>query len=198
MPGISSAEGEGRVFRLLIGQLLYLVQSFLEQILRRHAVVFHADIHIGGDLIEGVGKGVQAGDPVVVVLNGVEAELGHEARILGVDAVHLVEGHLPLFELGGLLVLVELAQQQVLADLFLISETGWVDGREAKLEPLLAREPVVDGLHGVIADLVVVTQVADDGGELGIVLELVFPVVVEEIVEGLAAVGKRRWSGRSA
>ncbi len=38
------------------------------------------------------------------------------------------------------------------------------------------------------------------GGELGIVLEPVFPVVVEEIVEGLAAVfkrGRRSWAGGS-
>ena len=38
-------------------------------------MVVDADGHIGGDLIEGVGNGVQAGDPVVVVLYGGEAEL---------------------------------------------------------------------------------------------------------------------------
>ena len=57
-----------------------------------------------GDLVEGVGNGVQARDPVVVVLDGVEAELRDELRIVGVDAAHLVDGHLPLLELGGFLV----------------------------------------------------------------------------------------------
>ena len=47
------------------------------------------------------------------------------------------------------------------------------------------------GLHGVVGDLVVVALVADGRGKLGIVLEAVFPVVVEEIVERLAAVFKR-------
>ena len=47
--------------------------TFSQQIFRRHAMVLHADGHIGGDLVEGRGNGVQAGDPVVVVLDGGEA-----------------------------------------------------------------------------------------------------------------------------
>jgi hypothetical protein len=131
-------------------------------------VVVHADRHIGSDLVECVGKGVEASDPVVVVLYGREAELGHKARVLGVDAIHLGEGHLPLLELGGLLVFLKLANQQLLADLFLIRKTSRVDGGQAEQESLLAGQFVVDGRDGVVADLVVVAQIADGGGELGI------------------------------
>ncbi len=39
-------QGERRVFGLLVGQLLHLVERFFEQVLRRHAVVLHADRHV--------------------------------------------------------------------------------------------------------------------------------------------------------
>ena len=87
--------------------------------------------------------------------------------------------------------------QQVLADLLLISKSRGIDSGQAKLESLLAGELVVDGRDGVVADLVVIAQVADGGGELGIVLEPILPVVVEEVVEGLPAVGKRGGSSRA-
>jgi len=44
----------------------------------------------------------------------------------------------------------------------------------------------VVGLYGVVVDLVVVALVADGGCELGVVLEAVFPIVVEDGVEFLA------------
>ena len=66
-------------------------------------MVVDADGHVGGDLIEGSGNGVEARDPVVVILDGGEAERGDELRIVGLDAAHLVDGHLPLLELGGFL-----------------------------------------------------------------------------------------------
>ena len=137
------------------------------------------------------GNGVQAGDPVVVVLDGGEAELGDELRIVGVDAAHLVDGHLPLLELGGL--------PRRRRD-WRISRSRLVFSWSVKPVGSMAAscirkfcsrgEPVVDGLHGVVGDLVVVALVADGGGELGRVLEVVFPIVVKEVVEGLAAVFK--------
>jgi hypothetical protein len=56
--------------------VLDLIEHFFQQVFRRHAMVFDADGHVGGDLVEGFGDLVQAGDPVVVVLDGGEAELG--------------------------------------------------------------------------------------------------------------------------
>ena len=140
---------------------------------------------------EGRGQGVQARDPVVVVLHRGEAQLGGQIGIVPVDAAHLVNGHLPLFELRGLLVRRRICASAVLAGLLLVGETGGVDGRETQQEILFARQLVVHRRDGVVAGLVVVALVADDGGELGIVLEPVLPVVVEKIVEGFAAVFKR-------
>ena len=68
-----SGSASGRIFRLLIGELFHLIERLLEQVLRRHAMIVHADRHIGRDLIEGVGNRVQARDPVVVVLDGAES-----------------------------------------------------------------------------------------------------------------------------
>ena len=179
-------EGEGRIFRLLGGHGPDVVESLFQQILRRHAVVFHADGHVGGDLIEGVGNRMEAGDPVVVVLYRGEGELGYELRVGGVDAAHLVDGHLPLFELGGFLVFGELAQEQIAADFFLVGESIGIYGGEAHEEGLFAGEAVVEGLHGVVGDLVVEALVAEGRGELGGMGEVIFPVVLKNLIEGLA------------
>ncbi len=181
-------QGQRRVFGLLVGQLLHLVEGFLEQILRRHASVFHADRHVFGNLCKGRGQRVQARDPIVVILHRGEAQLGRELRIVAVDAVHLVHRHLPLLELRALLVEFKLAHEQLLADLLLVSEPSGIDNREAQQEVLLAGQRVVHRLHGVVAGLVVVTLVADLRRKLRIVLELVFPVLVEDVVQGRAPV----------
>ena len=185
-------QGERRVFGLLVGQLLDLLERLLQEVFGRDAMVFHADGHVGGDLVEGRGNGVEAGDPVVVVLDGCEAELGDELRIVRVDATHLVDGHLPLLELGAFLGVSEIAHQQFAAGLFLVREAGGVDGCEFEEKILLGREPLVDGLHGVVGDLVVVAVVADVGSELRESFEAGFPVVVKEVVEGFAAIFEGR------
>ena len=149
-------------------------------------MVFHADGHVGGYLVEGFGDGVQAGDPVVVVLDGGEGELGDEVWVGDLDAGALGDGHLPLLEVCGLLAFGEEAQQQFAAGFFPIGQSGGIDGCEAHQEGLLALQFCVDGSHGVVVDLVVVALVADGGGKLGIVLEAIFPVVFEDCVEGFA------------
>jgi hypothetical protein len=99
-------------------------------------------------------------------LTVVEAELGHKARIGCVDAAHLVDWHLPLLELAASWSSVNLAEEQLAADLLLVSEPGGVDGGEAHEEVLLAGQAVVVGLYGVVGDLVVVALVAEAGGKL--------------------------------
>ena len=54
---------------------------------------------------------MQARDPVVVVLDCGEAELGNELRIGGVDAAHLVDRHLPFLELSAFLVVGKITHQ---------------------------------------------------------------------------------------
>ena len=123
-------------------------------------MVVHADGHIGGGLVEGLGDGVQAGDPVVVVLDGSEAQLGHQLRVGGVDAAHLVNRQLPLLELRRLFVFGKLAQQQVAADFLLVGEAGRVNGRQAQQVVQLLGQPLVLGLYRVVGDAIVVALVA--------------------------------------
>ena len=186
---------EGRVLGLLAGKLFHLFQRLGQKIGRRHAMVRHADGYIGGYLVKGAWDRVQAGDPVVVVLDGGEAELGRQLRVGGLDAAQLGYGHLPLLELHGFLIIGKPAQQQIPAGFLLLGEAVGIDGGKLEHEVDLAGQPVVDGLHGVVGDLVVVALVAQGRSELGIMLEAVFPVVLKEGVEGLAAVFHR--GGRS-
>ncbi len=85
--------------------------------------------------------------------------------------------------------------QQFAAGLVLIGEAGGIDGRELHQKILFGGKPVVDGLHGVVGELVVVALVADGGSEFGLVLEVLFPVIVKDAMKGLGAIGGR--GGRS-
>ena len=83
------------------------------------------------------------------------------------DAAHLVDGHLPFFIVRGFLILGKLAQEQVTADLLLLSQAGGINGGQPQQEALLAFEPGVVCLDGVIGDLVVVALVAKCRGKFG-------------------------------
>ena len=184
-------QGERRVFGLLGRQLFHLLQSFDEQIFRWNAVVVHADGHVGGDLVEGVGESAKPRDPVVIVLDVVKAELRDQLRVVGIDAAHLVDGHLPLFKLGGLLVVGDGAHQDLAAVLFLLRQPGGIDGGETEQDSLFAGQALVEGFDGEVADLIVVALVADGGGEFRGVLQALLPVLLEDGVEGFAAVFER-------
>ena len=87
---------------------------------------------------------------------------------------------------------VKLAHQQLVAGLLLVGQPGGIDRRQPHQEVLSSRaSSSFTAFTRVVGDLVVVALVADERGKLGIVLEVVFPVVVEEVVERLAAVVKR-------
>jgi hypothetical protein len=148
-------------------------------------MVVHADGHVGGHLVKGLGNRVQPRDPVVVVLHRSETQLGHQLRVGGVNAAHLVHGHLPLFEIRSLGILGKMAQQKLTADLLLVSQSSGVDGRQPHQEVLFALKPVVDRLHRVIGDLIVVPLVAYRRGKLRGMLESVFPVVRKDSIESL-------------
>ncbi len=85
--------------------------------------------------------------PVVVILHRSKAELRHQLRPIVVDAAHLVDRHLPLLELGGLLVIGKLPQQQFAAGLFLNCKTGGVNGSQPQQKILLSLQLVIHSLH---------------------------------------------------
>jgi hypothetical protein len=130
---------------------------------------------------------IEARDVVVVVLDGGEAEAGDELRQGEMEAVELVDGHLPGLEGGLLLVFDELADHEVLTEDLLIGEVGGVDFAEAAEVVAAAGELLVPGVDGVVGELVVEALVTDGGGEFGGVAEAVFPDLGEEAVEGFAA-----------
>ena len=78
----------------------------------------------------------------------------------------------------------------------LIGNSGGIDGRELHQVFLLCGEPVVDGLHGVVGNLVVVALVADGGGKLRFSFEVLFPVIVKQGVQRPGAFFGRGGSGR--
>ena len=83
------------------------------------------------------------------------------------NAVVLVDGHLPLLEGRGLLVFDEGAEHEFGGELFLWREAGGVDGGEADYEVTAAGEGVVDGAGREIGEVGVVTLVAEGGGVVG-------------------------------
>ena len=116
------------------------------------------------DLLKGPGDGVQARDPVVVILGGGEGQLCHQLGISSVDAVYLRDRHFPFLELRCFLIHFEAPLEELLAELFLIREAVGIEGSQPHQKILLAGELVVDRGHRVIGDLVVVAIVTECGG----------------------------------
>ena len=176
------------VLRLLIGQRLHLHQHLLQQVLRRHPSVVDAALHVRRDLREGLRHLLQPRDVVVVVLHGIELQVDRHLRQIGVEAVELVDRHLPLFELRRLLVVDQRAHHQLGRELLLIRQAGRVDHAEPLDVSAPARQRGIDRLHGVVGQLIVVALVAEIGGVLRRVLQLVLPDLVKQRVQRLAAV----------
>jgi len=142
-------------------QFLDLIERLFKQILGRHAPIVNADGEICGHLLEGLGHRVQAGNPIVVILDGGEVELRYQLRKGGVNAAHLIQREFPGLELRGLGIVGKLTQQQIAADLFLVGEASRIDGRKLHEEVLLTGQPCILGLHRVVRDAVVVAHIAE-------------------------------------
>ena len=84
--------------------------DFFEDEARGHEVILHAEAEDFGGLGEDAGDLVEAGDVVLVVLDGVEGDGVGEVGEGDVDAVLLVDGHLVLLEVVVLDALLELAR----------------------------------------------------------------------------------------
>ena len=130
-------------------------------------------------------------DVVVVVVSRVEAQLRHQLRKFQMQAAKLGDRHLPRLEPCLLLVVHQVAHQQVLAQLFLLRKPGRIDrAQPLQKDAAMLQLGVVTG-DRVVTQLVVVTLVAQGGGELRRILELLLPVVGEDVVQRLLALGGR-------
>ena len=129
---------------------------------------------------------------MVVVVRRIEAQLGHKLRQLQVQPVELVDRHLPRLEARLLLLIDQPSNQQVFAQILLFGQTGGVDRSQPVQKGAIALEMSVVAGNRVVAELVVITLVAQCGGELRRVLQLLLPVVGEDGVQRLLALGNRR------
>ena len=179
---------EGRVFRLLLCDGVDLNEDLFEKIFRRDAVIFDAGHHVGADLLEDGGDFRETRGVVVVIFDGFKGEERNQLGQLDVRAPHLRDGHLPRLEFGFLLLLDELAHHQIVAEDLLIGQAGGIDGGESNDVVAAASKLVVVGGDRVVGELVVVALVADGGGKLRGVAELLLPHLGEERLERGAAV----------
>ena len=158
--------------------------DLLEQEADGHEVVLHAGAQDFLGLGEDAGDLVEAGDVVLVVLDGVERDGEREVGEVGVRAVHLRDGHLVFFEAVVVEALLEGAHEQVVGELILLGEAGGGDGFEAGEKGLVGGVPAGDAGERVVVELVVVAVVAVGGGALGGVLEVGLILLFEESVLG--------------
>src|ERR1051325_2066669 len=164
-----------------------LAGDFVEQELRRHQLRGHAFAHVGDGVVEGHRELAAADDVVVVVLHSLEGQRRRQLRRAEVKAAHLIDGRLPAVELRPFDALRRIAHHQIAIEPLLFAEAGGVDRFEALQEPPGLFEIGAHRGLGDIADLVVASLVAEDRRGLRIRPHRVFPLLVEEIVESLAA-----------
>ena len=154
-------------------------------------MVVHADGHVVGGLLKGEWDLLKTSDVIVVVFYRSKAKLRYELGQIHLQAIELVDRQLPGLEPGFLLILDQLAHHQLFTQLLLIRHSSRIYLGQSSQKGAAARKGVVIGLHGEIRELIVVAVIADRGGELGVVLEVIFPDVGEDGVQGFHPAGER-------
>ena len=130
------------------------------------------------------GNLVEARDVVLVVLDGVEGHGEGKVGEAGVDAVHLVDGHLVFFEVVVVEALLNDAGEEVVGEDVLLGEAGGGDGFEAGEVGDVGGVAAIDGGEGAVGELIVVAIVSVGGGALGGVFEVGLVELFEESVLG--------------
>jgi hypothetical protein len=118
------------------------------------------------------------------MLDGVEGHAERKVSEAGVDAVHLVDGHLVLFEIVVVEVLLEDAGEEIVGENVLLGEACGRDGFEAGEVGDVGRMAAIDGGERAVGELVVVAVVSVGGGALGGVLQVGLVELFEESVLG--------------
>ena len=179
--------GERTFLHRSIGYALGLRGDFLQKKFRRHELVGHAELHVGGHLLQRLRNLVQTRDVVLVVLDRGERRLRRHRREAEVRSAELVHGHLPFVEPGGLDGLAQVAHHELLVERFVVGKAGGVN-RLKYFELLLSVfEFLGDGFGRIVAQLIVVAVVSDVGCESGIGAQSVFPLGLNGVTELRAA-----------
>jgi hypothetical protein len=114
------------------------------------------------------------------MLDGVEGHAERKVSEAGVDAVHLVDGHLVLFEIVVVEALLEDAGEEIVGENVLLGEAGGRDGFEAGEVGDVGGMAAIDSGERAVGELVVVAIVSIGGGALGGVLEVRLIELFEE------------------
>jgi hypothetical protein len=112
-----------------------------------------------------------------------------------VDAVHLIDGHLVVFEVVVVETLLEDAGEEIVGEDVLLGEACCRDGFEARQVGEVFGMATLDGCEGVVGELIIVTIVPEGGGAFGGVLEVGLIELFEESVLGGEAGFARRGRG---
>ena len=175
--------------RIGVDDALALHGNLFEEKSNGHEVVFHAGAKDFGGLGEDARNLLQAGDVVLVVLDGIEGDGERQVREAGMDAVLLVDGHLVFFEVVVGDALLQNANEQIVGESVLVGEAGGGDGLKARQEILVGLMALGDGGERVVGELVVVAIVAEGRGALGKVAEIGFVLFIEESVLRRQSIG---------
>ena len=108
----------------------------------------------------------QTGQVVFVIFHVAEGGIESERSVSEVNAAKLRRRHLPVFELRGVERFAQAAQHQRVVELFLLGESGDVDGLEARQRVASVFEILGNRLVRKIAQPIVVAIVANLGGKL--------------------------------
>ena len=190
--------GEGARFRFLPGKRLGLAQNLFEQDPGGRALVRNACFDTVGHLRKSVRHRMHARDVVFVILDGHERRDALELGQADLDAVELIDWHLPWFEAGFLLGLDQAPDHEVARKLLLLGETLCADGTQAGQKGGAARQILVVGRGGPVVQAIVVAGVADRSRKLRMVPKCVLPDLVKKLVERgrpLADGDRRRGGG---
>jgi hypothetical protein len=159
---------------------------------RRRDPCFRAAAQQGNRVVDRLWIGAQAGDEVLVVLDGVARHLLRELAQGHVDAAHLVDGRQLEREARAFDRLPRLVEEKVVVELVGVAEFGPVDRLEAGQRLFDVLAPLLPRGGGAVGEPVVIAAVAVVGGQLRVVAELPLPLFVEQTAEGFGVVRNGR------
>src|SRR5262249_47008636 len=142
--------------------------------------------HLDSGLIQHARNLSKARNVVLVVLDGLEGKHVDKIGQPNLDAILLVNGHLPRLEAGALQLHLEVTDYQRLVQNFLIRKTRRVDGLETGEKFLGLVKILVNSLLRKVVELVVPPLVAKERSSDGARAQAVFPLLRQKIVESLA------------
>ena len=115
---------------------------------------------------------MEARDVVLIVLDGVEGHAERQVRQVGMDAVHLVDRHLVLFQIVVIDALLEYAAEKIVREQILLGESGGRDRLQASEVGDVGGVVAINCSQGAIPELIVVAIISKGGRAFGAFFEI--------------------------